>query len=209
MSSPYKASYGASPSFSNFTMLPRGQRSLSVEELRVGLGGGGGGSGSGLAVRAHASCVIPAPLRDVWAALRRFTWPAELLSFVAVCEMLDGAAPTEVGGVREMRWKTGERQRSRLLALSDLEHSVSWELEWSLAPAEAAAIVSEIKCLPVTEDDFTFVSWTTEFSADASAELINQTTSGNQETLADIERHFFERQRAAAGTSPPIAVPGR
>ena len=108
-----------------------------------------------------------------------------------------------------MRWKTGERQRSRLLALSDLEHSVSWELEWSLAPAEAAAIVSEIKCLPVTEDDFTFVSWTTEFSADASAELINQTTSGNQETLADIERHFFERQRAAAGTSPPIAVPGR
>ncbi|KAK3242813.1 hypothetical protein CYMTET_47510 [Cymbomonas tetramitiformis] len=164
--------FGTSPSFTNFT-VPK-----PVNK-------------SGLAVRAMASAVITAPVIMVWNEVRHFTFPGKLIpDLVEVCAMEEGAATTQVGAVRQMTWKTGESQSHRLLALDDLEHKMSWEVERSSVPTEASAIISHIRLLKVTEDDFTFIEWTTEFSSDVEGDVVTFYQKANHETLQDIIRYF-------------------
>jgi hypothetical protein len=58
--------------------------------------------------KAYNSCVIPAPIEDVWPVIREFAaflvWHP---SFDGTCEMKDGTDPSKVGGIRTVKTKDG------------------------------------------------------------------------------------------------------
>jgi len=145
----------------------------------------------GLAVRCASSAVIAAPLDVVWCFVRNFTFPATLLpDIIESVAMQEGAASTQVGGVRVMRWKSGEEQKHQLLALDDLEHRISWEISSSLVPIEASAYISHIRCMPVTANKSTYIEWATDFSSDVDGDVVCFRQKANQKNLDDLATYF-------------------
>lgn len=176
------AGVAASPSFANFNLEPAKR---------------------GLLARAESSAVVPCALADVWEVLRKFTWPARVLpQLVKEAEMEADARPTEVGAVRTLTWHSGEWQRQRLLELSDLTHSTTWEVEASSSPLEASAQQSSLRLMRVTEDNFCFIQMITEFSSDASADLVTWQSKAQDQTLQEIIE-YFDSVRDDTPVTPP------
>ena len=85
-----------------------------------------------------------------------------LKSTVESCEIQDGKSGDTVGAVRTMKWKSGEVQHHRLLALSDLDFSSSWELLMSEQPSEVNAYIATLSLARITENNSTLVTWYVE-----------------------------------------------
>jgi hypothetical protein len=111
-----------------------------------------------MSTRARASAVFPQPLERVWQSLRDFTFPTHI-DDVASVVVDDGESPFAVGAVRTVTWKSGEVRKHRLVALSDLHFSVSWELVFAEPPEETTAYESTIQLYRITENNSTLVSW--------------------------------------------------
>eukprot|EP01094_Clydonella_sp_ATCC50884_P013435 TRINITY_DN23714_c0_g1_i1.p2 TRINITY_DN23714_c0_g1~~TRINITY_DN23714_c0_g1_i1.p2 ORF type:complete len:156 (+),score=57.18 TRINITY_DN23714_c0_g1_i1:29-469(+) len=140
-----------------------------------------------MSTRARASAVFPLPIDQVWAALRDFTFPGQLLgSTIESCQMEEGKSGDTVGAVRTTTWKSGEKQSHRLLALSDLDYSTSWELLMSEQPSEVNAYIATLSCTRVTENNSTLVTWEIEFSADCTGDLISFHQKGLITNLAEM-----------------------
>eukprot|EP01122_Echinamoeba_exundans_P015515 TRINITY_DN7391_c0_g1_i1.p1 TRINITY_DN7391_c0_g1~~TRINITY_DN7391_c0_g1_i1.p1 ORF type:complete len:168 (-),score=44.98 TRINITY_DN7391_c0_g1_i1:134-568(-) len=139
-----------------------------------------------MATRATASAVIALPIEQVWKALREFDFPAKLISTVTGCELTEGSA-TSVGAVRKVSW-TGQWKKQRLIELSDLHYTATWELIESEPISETLAAISTLKCIRVTEDNSTVVSWSTDFSSDVPRDLVAFEQKSYQENLREIRK---------------------
>jgi len=141
-----------------------------------------------MATRASASAVINVPVEKVWSEIRNFTFPEKLLEPVASVVLEDGAAPTQVGAVRLIKWKSGDSRRQRLLELSDIERKAAWETIESQPEAEVSATLTTVTAKRITENNATLLTWESEFSADVSGELIVFEQKSYQKNLEEIKK---------------------
>eukprot|EP01126_Amoeba_proteus_P005847 TRINITY_DN119_c0_g2_i19.p1 TRINITY_DN119_c0_g2~~TRINITY_DN119_c0_g2_i19.p1 ORF type:complete len:110 (+),score=22.81 TRINITY_DN119_c0_g2_i19:172-501(+) len=109
--------------------------------------------------------------------------------------MDDGASPTQVGGNRTVVWKNGVQRKHKLLELSDARRTISWEL----LPGSDDEVVSAVSAQQVTvslkrvtQDNSTFISWETDFSADVASNIIKDEQQDLAHNLKDIQT-FFSR----------------
>jgi hypothetical protein len=123
-----------------------------------------------MATRVWESAIIRAPIGKVWASVR----PVDFRYLGTVVDVnLEGkAAPSMVGGVRVVSYKDKTVQKIKLLELSDSIYSVTWELIESTPPISFMSAVHTIHLRRITESDSTFIEWTTDFSRDASNEVL-------------------------------------
>jgi len=146
-----------------------------------------------MSTRASASIIIPLPLDSVWRVLRNFTFPLTLIPNIESCEMEVGcASPQTLGAMRTIKWSDGKRKH-RLIAHSDIDHTMSWELVESSPPAETMAHISTLKCRRVTETNSTFVEWSAEFSSGTSYEFIQYEQKAYHSNLNDIRTNLTHR----------------
>jgi len=146
-----------------------------------------------MSTRAFASAVVPASIDKVWAVLRLFTSPSTLFSTVQKVEIEEGASATTVGAVRKITFKNGVVQRQRLLELSDLHFTAGWEVlpnENAEVSSAVSAVITTIQLYRVTENHSTYVSWSADFSADATGQYVVQEQQDYAKNLADIKAHF-------------------
>jgi hypothetical protein len=123
--------------------------------------------------RVTVSDVIPAPVEDVWAAIRGFDTLDEWHPVITDCTIEDGLATDQVGAVRN--FQAGETTlREELLAYSDVERSYQYTILDGGGAKED--YLSEIRAIPVTESDETVVVWTGTF--DAPPEAMADETEG-------------------------------
>lgn len=141
-----------------------------------------------MATYALASAVFEVPIEELWCHLRDFSFPAKLLPSVIDKVELEGVNVTgsTVGVVRKMIWKNGEIARHHLLALSDQHFYAVWELVESQPPSEVSAVISQIKCYRISENNQTLVEWSSEYSADAPSDLPSFDQKAFQNNLAEI-----------------------
>ena len=115
--------------------------------------------------RAYASTVIDQSADRVWAVVRDFNglvvWNSEL---AARSEIEDGKAADQVGCVRSIHLHDGGHIRERLLALSDLERSYTYNFEKT--PFEVQNYQATIRVTPVTDDGASLVEWWTTFDCE-------------------------------------------
>jgi len=128
------------------------------------------------------------PVEKVWAELRNFTFPAKLIEPVESVTLEAGATPTQVGAVRDIKWKTGEKKKQRLLELSDIERKAAWETIESEPEAEVAATITTIHARRITENNSTLLTWESEFSADVSGDVIVWEQKSYQKNLEEIKK---------------------
>jgi len=150
-----------------------------------------------MATRAFASAVIPAPIDQVWHVLRDFTAPAKLFKTVESVTMEGGAAPTQVGAVRVVKFVVGGVvKRQQLLELSDLHYRIVWETSAPTtgdAVSEVAAHITTVQLYRVTENNSTYVSWAADFSSDATGKFVVQEQADYAANLADIKAIFHKK----------------
>jgi len=139
-----------------------------------------------MSTHAHSSIVIAKPVHTVWEHVRHFDFPARAFHEIEWGKIQDGMSAVTVGAVRVVKWKAGQVRHHRLVELSDIHHSVVWELIFSDPPAESAAAISTIRLHRITETNETLISWSAEFSADIPRDLVNVEQKFYLENLKDI-----------------------
>lgn len=109
----------------------------------------------------YRSAVVGGDAARVWAALRDFNGlPGWHPGFTA--SVIEGAGHAgEVGALRRITLTSGAAIRERLLALSDLERSMTYEIVES--PLPITAYVATLKVTPVTATGEAFVEWRSSF----------------------------------------------
>jgi hypothetical protein len=119
--------------------------------------------------KVRTSAVIQAPPEPVWTTVRDFNglpgWhPAVVESMIE-----NGKGGTEVGCVRCFRRQDGLILRERLVALDDIEMSMTYVL--LDAPLPVRNYVAALRLLRVTEMNQTFVEWCAWYDCSPDDEL--------------------------------------
>jgi len=142
-----------------------------------------------MATRAAASAVFPIPVEKVWSAVRDFTFPGKLLpSVIASAKIVQGASAFEVGAVREVKWKSGEVKKQRLIELSDQYRRITWETIEAEPPTETSAAITTVKLVRITETNGTLVEWSSDFSADVNGSLITFEQKAYLDSLSEMRK---------------------
>jgi len=121
-------------------------------------------------MKAYASLAIAAPMDKVWTVVRDFSAAAAWLPGVATCRIEDNKKSDQVGCVRTVTMADGLTVSEKLLALSDLDHS----LTYTALPMAASPIVNYIATVtlkPITGSDGALAELASDFdvlSGDAS-----------------------------------------
>jgi len=137
-----------------------------------------------MATRAWSSAIVKAPLSKVWNLVRSVDF--HYLPTVLDAHLEDTATPSQVGGVRSVTYKDKTVQRIRLLELSDVNHTVTWELIESTPAISFLSAMHTVELRSVTVDSSTFISWTTDFSKDAAHEVLTDAKFKHQENFTAL-----------------------
>jgi Polyketide cyclase / dehydrase and lipid transport len=124
-------------------------------------------------VRAYRSAVINSPLETVWATIRDFNALPSWHPAIAQSEIEGGLGSNAVGCVRSFSMKEGGHLREQLLALSDLDHSFTYNI--LVSPMPVKDYVATFRLTPITVGNRTFVEWWADFNV----------TSGTEQTMVD------------------------
>lgn len=144
--------------------------------------------------KVHVSAVISAPIDRAWATIRNFDGLPGWLPVVRESRMEGGKLADQVGAIRALRMHDGGLVRETLLALSDLEHSLTYDI--FEAPMAVVGYHATIQLRPVTDGDQTFFTWAAEFATDppeAEAETVAFVTGVFRDGVASLKRQFGGR----------------
>jgi uncharacterized protein YndB with AHSA1/START domain len=119
-------------------------------------------------VKVYTSSVIDAPVDRVWGHIRDFNGLPNWVPVVADSRIEAGAPADKVGCVRNFNLKDGGNLREQLLALSDHDYSVTYNI--LVSPMGVRNYVATLKLTPITDGGRTFVEWTAEFDCDPGRE---------------------------------------
>lgn len=100
------------------------------------------------------------------------------------------ATPDEATGNINIAYNDHMVQTIHLIALSLLDMMVSWEVVNSEPSSHCASQVHTIRCYRVTDMDHCFVSWNTDFSADATIETIEDAKWKKSDSFEQLNAFF-------------------
>ncbi|KAG0006030.1 hypothetical protein BGZ80_002144 [Entomortierella chlamydospora] len=134
--------------------------------------------------RVVESRVIEAPIDTVWTHVRT----VELGFWSAVKQVQIQGGANEVGSTRKIWFKDGAVQEVKIVELSDLTHTVSFDFIEAQPPVEFMSALHTITLRKVTANNTTFVEWTAEFSSDAQLAVIEDSRYKRLEGLEDLAK---------------------
>ena len=132
------------------------------------------------------STVLKKPIQEIWKNLREFKLEALAPGKVETTSWTDGA-PGTVGGLVEVTYKNGSKWLFQITELSDKHHSISYRVVVAEPAMEVSSLEGDIQLRRVTSDDPTFLSWCTDFSNDADAEIIQDQKFKKLDFFAEAE----------------------
>mmetsp|Transcript_2333 Transcript_2333/g.7092 ORF Transcript_2333/g.7092 Transcript_2333/m.7092 type:complete len:118 (+) Transcript_2333:167-520(+) len=95
--------------------------------------------------------------------------------------------PDQVGSLHALKYKDGQSISINIRELSDIEHFVTWEVVSSDEALPVSSTIHTIRVRRITASNETFVEWSTDFSSDASAEVIQDSKFKKLEAFKDME----------------------
>jgi len=118
--------------------------------------------------RAYYSTIFAQPADAVWRVIRDFNNYPVWVDGAGESAIEDGRSGDAVGAVRNVLYN-GARRRQRLLALSDVERSQSYEFAGD-SPLPVRNFAATIRVTPVVDGDRAFVEWWATFDCDAEGQ---------------------------------------
>ena len=115
-------------------------------------------------MKVFESTVIQAPAAEVWSVLRNFVGLTAWSHAVTAASITNGKAADQVGAVRHLDIVDGTVFVETLLALSDHEMFLRYDIVEG--PIPVSNYVATMRLYPVTAGDLTFATWSAEFDCD-------------------------------------------
>lgn len=140
--------------------------------------------------------------KQVWKAIRPLDF--KFLPNVASVEIENKESPSAVGAVRKVTYKdsadgkTVTMQRIKLLELSDVNYTVTYDLIESTPAVKVMSAIYSLKLSRVSMDNTTYVEWSCDFSSDASQEVIQDAKYKKLEGFAALGAFVAKQARFAA-----------
>ena len=125
-------------------------------------------------VSVNRSTIIEAPIKNVWDILREFNDHYKWHPSIEKSEIEKDKGSTQIGSVRNFNLIGGERIREQLLSMSDIDYCLRYTVIQS--DISLKNYIAEIQLKPVTDEDWTFWSWNSEF----------ETPKGKENELSEL-----------------------
>ncbi len=137
------------------------------------------------------SSVIDAPASEVWAVIRDFNALPNWHPRMVESHIEDDLKSDQIGCVRNFKLVSGARLREKLLALSDLDYTVSYTILET--PAPIINHTATLRLISITDGDRCFAQWTASFDCPpekAEAEAAGMGTNVFQGGFNALKKHF-------------------
>ena len=135
------------------------------------------------------STVLNASMNTIWPKFRDFKFVEIAPEKVKAAEFTSGVAG-QVGATVKLTYTDGATWEIRITEISEKYHRLGFELIIAEPAAFATSIQTELEFYSVTSDDHTFVRWTTEFSNDADASVIQDQKYKKQEFFSAVKANL-------------------
>lgn len=138
--------------------------------------------------KVHYSRVLDVSADQAWSMVRDFGGIAKWFPFISKSVLRDGAVPTQVGAVRDNTTESGGIISERLVALSERERSITYEVIAGDVPM--TGYTATLSLYDVTEDGRSFAVWTAEYEPIGDAAEIADWVRGGifQTCLVNLEK---------------------
>jgi len=143
-----------------------------------------------MATRIFESAQINAPLDKVWAFIRPLNF-----KFLSTVQEAQEGLNDVVGSVRQITYKDRTVQKIKLLELSDARTMVTYEIIESDPPIPVMSVVHTIRCRRVSELNTTYVEWTSDYSRDASADVLSDSRFKKLDFFKDLQKAINKKQK--------------
>lgn len=117
------------------------------------------------------SCVIPVCIDKVWGVFKSFQLDKVLPNHLKSSEFVSGG-PNQLESVVRLSYADGAVWDLRINEISGAKHTIGYEVISAEPAVTATSIVGRFKFTPVTDENTTFLQWTTEYSNDVDAGVI-------------------------------------
>ncbi len=126
-------------------------------------------------VSINCSTIVEAPINKVWEILRDFNGHEKWHPSVEKSNIDNGKGYSQIGSIRNFKLIGGERIREQLLSMSDTDFS----LRYTIIESDISLFnyVAQIQLKPVTDADWTFWLWNSEF----------ETPMGKENELSNLD----------------------
>mmetsp|Transcript_25379 Transcript_25379/g.40715 ORF Transcript_25379/g.40715 Transcript_25379/m.40715 type:complete len:189 (+) Transcript_25379:108-674(+) len=122
-----------------------------------------------MSLHVEESAVIVGSIDSVWELIRPLDF-----KFLPNVESVESSGASDkkeadnaVGGLRIVQYKDNIKQTYKVLELSDIHHTITYDLIESSPSVSFSSAVYTISLKRITESNSTFICWTTDFSNDA------------------------------------------
>jgi len=137
--------------------------------------------------RSVESCTINAHIESVYGLIRPFTFKYAVEIVSVVMEHKKG-----VGSIRKLTYRDGTVQTIQILGISDLDFEVSWILVTSNPAVTYSSVVHQIRLHRITtqlkdQKDTTYMTWQSDFSNDATANVIADSNLKKRDAFKQIK----------------------
>ncbi len=143
---------------------------------------------------AYYSTIFRTPAAEVWKIVRDFNNYPVWVDGAGESEIEDGKTGDAVGAVRSVHYN-GRHIRQRLLALSDVERSQTYEF-CGAASLPVSGFKATLRITPVVDGDGAFIEWSADFDCEEA----------QRDELSTILQRWFakwlESLRTVSGSAP-------
>jgi len=152
-----------------------------------------------MSTRIHESAHLKFNMDVVWATIR----PLDFKYFpgISSVEMENKATHAEVGGIRKVTYNDHKDAKSRTvqhIKLMELSDGTSPHLSWDLISSSPATHVMSashtVHVRRVTEDQTCFIEWITDFSKDATQEVIQDAKHKQLEHFKALSQYLSAKK---------------
>lgn len=141
-----------------------------------------------LSTHQFSSTIVDATAQSVYDLIRPLTF--KWLSTVS------SAAPdADNKELINVAYSDNTVQTIQLTEYSDLDFTVGWEVISSDPPTHCASQVHTIRCLRITDTQRCCITWNTDFSQDATLEVLHDNKWKKAEAFESLKRMFPERTK--------------
>ena len=113
------------------------------------------------------TCVLPADVNTVWKYIHKLNFKGLMPNVVAFQSSGGG-----VGSVVKVTFSSFATWEYRITEMSERNFTIAYEVVSTEPVHEASSIVGEISLMRISEDNTTFLRWTTDFSNDTDAQVM-------------------------------------
>jgi len=139
------------------------------------------------------SDIVMQPIGNLWdiVSTMDFSWWMEN---VRSSKLTDGPSLTTTGSLITIKYKDGSDWTVRLVAINEEKHYLTWELVTSNTNLGYTSRIDTFEMRRCTKENWTYVEWRTDFSSDATLDVIEDARHKRLEAFDHLETAALEAQ---------------